>query len=102
VRVYEEPAPGRHERFSLPDAVPALMLRMSDVKTYYVRTERRAPGGRGRHVRHTPPDEQLWAKPEVPLGALELKARLDSAELTYTQYRVALLALKGRAQRTAI
>jgi len=94
VRVYEEPAPGRHERFSLPDAVPALMLRMSDVKTYYVRTERRVPGGR--HVRHTPPDEQLGARPEVA-GALELKARLDSQELTYTQYQVAKLALEGRA-----
>jgi len=84
VRVYEERAPGRHERSTPPD-------------------EGRALGGRhGRHVRHTPPDEQLWAKPEVPPGALELKARLDSGELTYTQYQVALLALKGRAQQTAI
>ncbi len=78
MRVYEERAPGRHERFTPPD-------------------EQRAPGGRGRHVRHTPPDEQLWAKPEVSPGALELKARLDSGELTYTQYQVALLALEGRA-----
>lgn len=93
MRVYEEPAPGRHERFSPPDAVPALMLRMSDLKTYYVRAERRAPG---RHVRHTPPDEQLGAWPEVP-GALELKARLDSQELTYTQYQVAKLALEAPA-----
>jgi len=85
VRVYEERASGRHERSTPPD-------------------EGRALGGRdGRHVRHTPPDEQLWAKPEVPpAGALELKARLDSGELTDTQYQVALLALKGRAQRTAI
>ena len=77
MRVYEEPAPGRHERHTPSDELPAL-------------------GGRGRHARHTPPDEQLGARPEVP-GALELKARLDSQELTYTQYRVALLALEGRA-----
>ena len=55
--------------------------------------EERAPG---RHERPTPPDEQVGAKPEV-LGALELKAKLDSGELTYTQYQVALLALEGRA-----
>jgi len=76
--LYEERAPGRHERFTPPD-------------------EQRAPGGRGRHVRHTPPDEQLGARPEVP-GAWELKARLDSGELTYTQYQVALLALEGPAR----
>jgi len=51
---------------------------------------------RGRHERLTPPDEHLRAKPEVP-GALELKAKLDSGELTYTQYQVAKLALEGRA-----
>jgi len=55
--------------------------------------KQRAPG---QHERHTPPDEQLGAKPEVP-GALELKAKLDSGELTYTQYQVALLALEGRS-----
>jgi len=77
VRVYEEPAPGRHVRLTPSDELPAL-------------------GGRGRHVRLTPSDEQLGAKPEVP-GALELKARFDSGELTYTQYQVALLALEGRA-----
>ena len=82
MRVDEESAFGRHERSTPPDEGRALD---------------------GRHVRHTPPDEQLWAKPEVPpAGALELKARLDSGELTDTQYQVALLALKGRAQRTAI
>ncbi len=75
MRLYEESAPGRHERLTPPD-------------------EDRAP--RGRHVRHTPPDEQLGAKPEVP-GALELKAKLDSGELTYTQYQMTLLALEGRA-----
>ena len=69
MRLDEEGAPGRHVRL--------------DEK-------------RGRHVRHTSPDEQLGARPEVP-GALELKAKLDSGELTYTQYQVALLALEGRA-----
>ena len=49
--------------------------------------EERAPG---RHERPTPPDdEQLEAKPEV-LGALELKAKLDSGELTYAGFQVAL------------
>ena len=55
--------------------------------------KQRAPG---QHEHHTPPDEQLGAKPEVP-GALELKARFESEELTYAQYQLALLALEGRA-----
>ena len=54
--------------------------------------KRRAPG---QHEHHTPPDEQLGARPEVP-GASELKARFDSGELTYTQYQMALLALEPR------
>jgi len=53
--------------------------------------KQRAPG---QHEHHTPPDEQLGARPEVP-GAAELKARFDSGELTYAQYQMALLALEG-------
>jgi len=52
--------------------------------------KQRAPG---QHEGHIPPDEQLEAKPEVP-EALELKAKFDSGELTYTQYQMALLALE--------
>ena len=55
--------------------------------------KQRAPG---QHERHTPPDEQLGARPEVP-AALELKTRFDTQELTYTQYQMALLALEPRA-----